>query len=269
MGQNERRSDKMISKDPVKLQIDDGSEVESRIMITCRLSEKKQPHEEVEVQVRKDNLYTNANKAALTTDYLAIDLYEEEAKELEVIPEHFDTQVYSEASQEDTFEVKKNEIVRFSQSVTTKSLHTPDGKSFLEVNKYFSKNTTLPLLCCKTKNWNVMKALLELDHEKYPTLFSQDRDKCKCSKSICLCKHHLYFQDDSKANCLHLALEDGQKEICEMIIERVDVHTLKTVPIEGTKHALAYIKEMERTGNDFPGLGQLRTLVEQKIAKKK
>ena len=77
----------------------------------------------------------------------------------------------------------------------------------------------------------------------------------------------MYFQDDSKANCLHLALEDGQMEICEMIIERVDVHTLKTVPIEGTKHALAYIKEMERT--DFPGLGQLKTLLEQKIAKKK
>ena len=146
-------------------------------------------------------------------------------------------------------------------------LQTPDTKSFLEVNKYFSKNTTLLLLCCKTKNWNVMKALLELDPEKYPTLFSKDTDKCKC-KSICLCKHHLYFQDDSKANCLHLALEDGQLDICQMIIDKVDVYTLKTCPIDGNKAALKYITEIEGTRKDFPEIGKLKSMVMQKLKEK-
>jgi len=179
------------------------------------------------VQAREDNLYTSVDHP-LSTDYISIDPSEEDTREPEVIPEHFDTEsVQSKESKFLVMKNKKTQEARYSESVTTKSLHTPDTESFLEVNKHFSRNTTLALLCCKTKNWNLMKALLELDPEKYPTLFSKDTEKCKC-KDICLCKHHLYFQDDSKANCLHLALEDGQLDICQMIIDKVDVYTLKT-----------------------------------------
>ena len=123
----------------------------------------------------------------LSTDYISIDPCEEDTKEPEVIPEHFDTE--SVQSTESKFLVKKNkktQEARYSESVTTKSLHTPDTESFLEVNKHFSRNTTLALLCCKTKNWNLMKALLELDPEKYPTMFSKDREKCKCKTFVCV-----------------------------------------------------------------------------------
>ena len=207
---------------------DDGNEAEKRIMITCRMSRKRKLQEEVEVESRKDNFYTIEDNVEnpLTTDYILIDSFKEETNELQVIPEHFDTHsVASVKSQDNAFVVKKSRKTQkaiYSESVTTKSLHTPDTESFLEVNKHFSRNTTLALLCCKTKNWNLMKALLELDPGKYPTLFSKDTEKFKC-KDICLCKHHLYFQDDSKANCLHLALEDGQLDICQMIIDKVDV----------------------------------------------
>ena len=41
---------KMVSKEPVKLKLPDGSEAERRIMITCRLSKKRESQEEMVVQ---------------------------------------------------------------------------------------------------------------------------------------------------------------------------------------------------------------------------
>jgi len=54
-----------------------------------------------------------------------------------------------------------------------------------------------------------------------------------------------------------------------MIIDKVDVYTLKTCPIEGNKIALKYIKEIERTRKDFPEIGELKSMLEQKLNKPK
>ena len=38
-------------------------------------------------------------------------------------------------------------------------------------SQYCCKGTNLLLIACKTKNWQVVKKLLQLDPEKYPKLF--------------------------------------------------------------------------------------------------
>ena len=66
----------MVSKEPVKLISEDGTQDEKRILITCRLEGKKKPQEEVEVQAKEDNLYTNkeGRNTAMTTDYISIEI---------------------------------------------------------------------------------------------------------------------------------------------------------------------------------------------------
>ena len=170
-------------------------------------------------------------------------------------PEHFDSQ--SVASSNGVFRAKKNEFM-YSESVSTKVISTP--KVSLQVNKYFSKNTTLLLLASKTKSWNIVRAILQLDPEKYPTLF-QSVGQMK--------KHPLYFQDDSGANCLHLAIEDEQFDIAKVIIDKVDEFTLKTMAVVKNKPALKFIEEMLKMDQNLEELTEIKELIEKRIGKKK
>ena len=162
----------------------------------------------------------------------------------ELVPEHFDTSSVKsiQCGEEDAVEttsnskniVKKYETKGEEFEISSDSTKIMNIPSKLEPpNKYFSQNTTVLLLACKTKCWNVVKAILET----YPLLFYKD-DQIKNQK-----KHPLYDNDDSKANCLHLAIEDEQTEIYNMIIERVDKFTLKTSPIADNKPALKFVIE--------------------------
>ena len=282
---------KMISKDPVKLVQANGKEIEKRIMITCRLPDQSNQEEEMDVDVHLDNFYRKG-MGALTTEYFSMDELSDDEEDYksaksrcseylstgtkstdyfsvvkevreEVIPEHFDSQsVVTKQSSEDAYVVKKSKeqklVVKLSKSVSTKVIHTPKTDSFLEVNKYFSKNTTLLLLSCKTGNWNIVRAILE----QYPSLFCKEGD-------VIQQKHPLYFQDDFKAHCLHLAIKDGQFDICKTIIDKVDVYNLKTNPIEGNKTALKFVEfQISQFQDECVKLMELKEIIEKKIGKK-
>ena len=131
---------------------------------------------------------------------------------------HFDTDSVHTKSSGSTMRVKKKEY-KYAESSKTKEWKTQSG--YDPINKHFSKKTTLLLLAAKTKSWGIVKAILELDPAKYPSLF-QDPDPKTMEE------HPLYHRDESKANCMYLAIEDGEIDICEMIIDRVDVRTLKS-----------------------------------------
>ena len=170
-------------------------------------------------------------------------------------PEHFDSQ--SVVSSNGVLRAKKNEFT-YLESISTQVVQTP--KVSLQVNKYFSKNTTLFLLASKTKSWNIVKAILQLDPDRFPTMFHSVGQ---------MKKHPLYVQDDSGANCLHLAIEDKQFDIARVIIDKVDEFTLKTMSIVKNKTVLKFIQELERLQLNDEELIEVKEFVEERIGKKK
>ena len=94
--------------------------------------------------------------------------------------------------------------------------------------------------------------------EKYPSLFQAPEAQKK---------HRLFHQDESKANCLWLALEDGQFDICQMIIDKVDIFTLKSATISGNRNALKVIEDKIKEGADE--FEEMKEALENKIGKKK
>ena len=147
--------------------------------------------------------------------------------------------------------------MKFSDSISTKYVKTP--RLLSPSKKYISKNTTLFLLACKTKSWNIVKALLQLDPDRYPTLL----------KSVGqMKKHPLYIQDDSGANCLHLAIEDKQFDIARKIINIVDVYSLKNMIIVQDQTLLQYLEDVLQKDKSKE-LQALKALVQEEICKKK
>ena len=61
-------------------------------------------------------------------------------------------------------------------------------------------------------------------------------------------RHPLYHQDESKANCVYLAIEDHQLDVVDAIVDKVDVFTLNTMPIVDNKIALKYVQEKVKKG---------------------
>ena len=98
-------------------------------------------------------------------------------------------------------------------------------------------------------------ALLKLDPEKYPSLLKN------CKK-----KHPLYHQDDHGTNSLLLALQSEQLEICQMMIEIIDVYTLKSVSLSSNKTLLNYVTD-SMSGSNIQKI--LIECIEAKIGKKK
>ena len=206
---------KMISKQPVKLRTSEGSEVEKQIMVTCRLLKRSCSEvtladsgiDEMEAEVTQDTL--TDTDGSLNFDQLSLEENDDSEEDMDqgeefVIPEHFDKDsIHTKSSGGETMKTKSNEY-RYAASSKTQVLAAPS--SFAPINKHFAKKTTLLLLAAKTKSWGVVKAILELDPVKYPILFTDPEPKS-------LKKHPLYHQDDSKTNCLNVAIEDGQVEI--------------------------------------------------------
>ena len=139
------------------------------------------------------------------------------------------------------------------------------------VEEYVYMNLTLIQLACLTKNWKIVKAILELDPVKYKKLFPQQVKKSK--------NHPLYsiIEDDSKKNCLCLAIEDGQKEICLLIIAKVGQETLRSGSVIGKKTAKKFVDEMikERKdtnatehGLEYEELQEIQQSIQSKLSNK-
>merc|ERR1712107_697781 len=124
------------------------------------------------------------------------------------------------------------------------------------INKHFAKGTTLLLLACKIKSWGVVKTILKLNPEKYASLFKTPGAQQK---------HPLYHQDDSKSSCLLLALEDGQLDICEKIVDIVDVYTLRCIHIVEDKNISTYVEDKIKNGDEE--LKDLRKRINEKLGK--
>ena len=115
------------------------------------------------------------------------------------------------------------------------------------------------LIASKAKSWNIVRALLQLDPDRYPTLL----------KSVGqMKKHPLYIQDDSGANCLHLAIEDKQFDIARKIINIVDVYSLKNMIIVQKQTLLQYLEDVLKKDKSKE-LQALKALVQEQICKKK
>ena len=131
-----------------------------------------------------------------------------------VIPEHFDrSSVKAKSLSKETFKTEENKY-KYAESASTKFTDT-----YLEEetpSDLVCRKTTLFLMACKANKWNIVRALLKLDPEKYPSLFRKS-DK----------EHPLYHVDDHKMNPLFLALKSEQIEICKIMIEKIDTKTLK------------------------------------------
>ena len=113
------------------------------------------------------------------------------------------------------------------------------------LSKHVANHTTLLLLAFKTKRWNVCKAILSLDAQKYPSLDKVERGKVmiNASEKKIRRRHSLYHTDDSNENCLNLAIESHEIDICKMIFEKVDVSTLREFPIIGNLKAMDVIEK--------------------------
>ena len=226
---------KMISKHKVQLILAFGTDkeerIEKRIMVTCRLKETLQL-EEFSVQVKEDRLcHLGENEPLITDSISRISEKKIENVTQEAIPEHFDTQsIITNESNENQF-LAKGKMLQYSESISTKLVNTPE--CLQAISKHFSRKTTLLLLASKTKSWNIVRAILHLSPEKYPSLFTKEGGIQS--------KHPLYHQDESKSNCLHLALEDKQLDLCQLIIGNVDQYTLKTMPVVDGKTVLKVI----------------------------
>ena len=84
-----------------------------------------------------------------------------------------------------------------------------------------------------------------MDAKKYPSLDKVERGKVMINESEKKIRrrHYLYFTDDSNENCLNLAIEADEIDICKMIFEKVDVSTLEKYPIIGNQKAMDVIEK--------------------------
>ena len=107
---------------------------------------------------------------------------------------------------------------------------------------------------------SIVKTLLELDSEHYTTLTTRIEGPQS--------KHPIYFKDDSGWNSFYLAIEDGQFDICHLMLDMVDRSTLKTIPIIGGKKALKFVnEELENPEkvDSHTELNELKTSIKNKL----
>ena len=243
---------KMISRHPVKLLNEDGTTKERKIMLTCC---KRIRAPVLTTHVKRDNkFYTKRGP-------FKIDSWEvmDDKPFNEVDPEHFDCDsVHTKSSGGATLVTKQNEY-KIAESTSTKVVNVPEQQNEDEISPHFYRNTTLLMLAAKTKSWGVVKAILNLPPNEYPSLFEEEG---------LMKKHPLYHEDDSKANLLYLAIEDEQDEVCAKIIEHVDEYTLRTAAVFDGKTALQFIDEKRRFGG-CEEIVDLMDVISEKVKNRK
>ena len=193
--------------------------------------------------------WKNDQSKDLETNNMYIDVHKKK-----VIPEHFDRSSVKSLSKE-TFKTKNNKY-KYAESASTKFTDT-----YLEEetpSDLICRNTTLFLMACKANKWNIVMALLNLDKKKYPSLLQ--------NIGTIQSRHPLYHLDDHGTNALLLALQSEKIEICQMMIEKIDAHTLRACTILKDKTLLKYVTE-EMSGSNSQTL--LIESIEAKIGKKK
>ena len=104
---------------------------------------------------------------------------------------------------------------------------------------------------------------MELDSDKFPSLFKKEEKG----------NHPLYFQDESGTSCLREAIKDGQIDICKMIIDEIDLFTLKQGHVSPNKSALKFIEDIKQNHikqNQYDNheVEQLQRYIENKLGKK-
>ena len=236
---------KMISKHSVKLKNPEGSVTAKRIMITCKPTQAPD-------DLYEDNMDENINWNS-TENLLLVETNAEESKG--VIPEHFDNDSVHSTGGE-TFKTRNNHY-KYAESTSTRFEQTSANAD--EITPHYAKSTTLFILACQNNCWGIVKAMLDLNPERYPRLFQDPEPRSQA-------KHPLFHESDLRGNCLHYAIEDGQLDICKLIIEKVDASTLRTKTIQNNKTAKFIIQEKIDQGNtDFR---EIKDLIASKIVKK-
>ena len=181
-----------------------------------------------------------------------------------LIPEHLDSQSVAKMTSGETFKTKQNKY-KYAPSSTKYADTHGDGQI---PSKLISKKTNVFILACRTKQWEIVKAILELDPNKYPMLLEITGIGGKQAS-----KHPLYHEDDkgnngfflilneicslekSKVNDLHLL-----KELAKLTISHIDAHTLKTKNIQKGKTPLQFIEEKQNDNLDV-----VKSLIEKEI----
>ena len=128
-------------------------------------------------------------------------------------PEHFETDsLHSKSSGGKTVLSKENEYNPVD-GASTVYMKIPNLPVF---SKHVANHTTLLLLAFKTKKWDICKAILSLDTQKYPSLDKVERGKVMINESEKKIRrrHSLYYTDDSNENCLNIAIESHEIDIC-------------------------------------------------------
>ena len=96
-----------------------------------------------------------------------------------------------------------------------------------------------------------MKAIVQLKKENYPILFS---------------RKGLYLSDDSNAHCLLLVIEDGQVDICEEIIDKIDRDIIKSVNNLHGKTVRQVLDQKMKGGESTLEMEQIQKYISNKLS---
>ena len=241
--------EKMMTKNKVLQQNPDGSLTWKRMMVTVRKGEPEKMRDvqkifndnDEDIVLPDDGLENKDAGEADSVDQLSDEQVDDNETEDDndkasrqsdidhknVIMEHLDKASIASISKE-TFKTKNNHY-KFASSVSTKFTETFVTE---EPSKYYCNETNLLLVACKTKNWNVVEALLNLNPDKYPSLFTKGTKR-----------HPLLYRDEDGQDCLIMAINNDQYELVRMLIDRLDVRTLKSELIYGDKTTLTVMSQ--------------------------
>ena len=281
---SKKGQEKMISKPRLKVREGkDGKEKETRIMLTVK-KEHSEEEESVEeeydsadsfeaVSLDEDNVEssnitpsldlpdiedkigpwkldekalnygTSSNEVDFSEnsiESLSEDMNINKIRDKIVEPEHFDKTSFITESKE-TFMTKEHRY-EYAPSASTRYVET---HSEVETpSPYFANKTTLLLLACRTKKWELVESLLD----NYTPNTSH--------------------KDEKGSNALHLAIEANNPYIAKKIIGKMDNNVLKSEVNSTGKTALKLITEMILNGSPHDEFNSLEKAILQKTGQK-
>ena len=151
-----------------------------------------------------------------------------------VVPEHFDkTSVITDTNE--TFITQKNKY-KIAPSASTRFLET--HSTVEKPSLHYAKRTTLLLLACKTRFWDIVPSLI--------------------TKYVLDVNH----KDAAGSNALHLAISAGKAEICKIMIPHIKMRDLKSEVNVDNKNALMLVAELIK---EYPYSSSYKQLVDYKV----
>ena len=173
--------------------------------------------------------YDNAKKVG---DWALENIIEANPSKI-VVPEHFDkTSVITDT--DETFITQKNKY-KIAPSASTRFLET--HSTVEKPSLHYAKRTTLLLLACKTRFWDIVPSLI---------------------KKYVLDVNH---KDAAGSNALHLAVSAGKAEICKVMIPHINKWDLKSEVNVENKNALMLVAELIK---EYPYSSSYKVIENQK-----